>query len=345
MSGAWSRPLSWGRWIALVALLAAVVAPRFNLNDLGIVHRFTATAKATPYGLPLDVEGYVRLVQYHRGVLPADSLLTPYCYRPLIPFAASRLPFDPLTSIDVVDFVCLLLSVVALDGILGFVGFGVGARTLGSILFIVSFPTFYYGTIGFIDPGCVLLVSLGTLYSLRRKTLLVALCVVVGALVKETNVLIALLPGIVAWARHSLKPRAAIQVALLVLLGLSTVLCVRLLSPFPGREWLWIPRWEILRDNLARPRAYLSFALTLGLPAALAALAVIRDRARGGLRREDYRFFAGGVILILLVYLYTLPAAHADGRIVWVIYPFLIPIALTAIVSPRPRAAELRAPA
>jgi hypothetical protein len=157
-----------------------------------------------------------------------------------------------------------------------------------------------------------------------------------GALVKETNALIAVLPGIAAWARCSLKPKVALQVAALACLGLLTVLCVRLISEFPRRDWLWVPTWDALRENLARPRAYLSLVLTLGLPGALAAVAIWKRRAEAVLCRSHYKFFIGGAVTIVLVYLYTLPAAYADGRIVWVIYPFLIPLALTATAPPLP---------
>jgi len=326
------------RWTVLAVVLVLVVLPRFDLHDSGLVRKFTATATATRYGLPLDVAGYVRLVEYFRGELPADSLISPYCYRPLVPYVASKLPFKPLTSINAINLLCLFLSVMVLDGILTFVGYTQSVRNLGALLFLVSFPTFYYGTIGFVDPVAVLFVSVGVYLTLRGHALMLALCVVLGTLVKETNALIALLPGIWGWARASLSVRLIIQVAMLGFLALFTAVCVRTLSPFPERGWFWIPSLEAVRENLSRPRAYLSLFLTLGLPAALALVAVATRRAGETLSRPIFRFLLGGVSLVTMLYFYTLPAAYADGRVIWIVYPFLIPLALSVV--PPARAAK-----
>jgi len=173
------------RWLLLTACLAAVALPRFNLHDPGPIRKLTARATATVYGLPLDVEGYIRLADYYRGRIPADSLIQPYSYRPLVPLAASLLPFDAQTAINVIDALCLLLTVIVLDRFLALLGLDSRARNAGCLLFIVSFPTFYYGTIGFVDPAAVLFAALGAYAVVREKTALFVATLIAGVLVKE----------------------------------------------------------------------------------------------------------------------------------------------------------------
>jgi hypothetical protein len=322
------------RWLLLAATLLLVALPRFNLGDPGVIHNFTLTARATRYGLPLDVAGYVRLVEYYRGTTPADSLIPPYCYRPAVPFIASTLPFDPLTSINLINLVCLFLSVLVLDRILRRIGYGVGARTAGELMSIISFPTFYYGTIGFVDPVAVLAITLGIFLTLRGERFLLFVCLVLGTLAKETNAVIALLPGIWGWVRGWPRRRIAVQFALLVAAALVTAFCARALSPYPERGWFLAPQPRIILENLSRPRALLSLGLTLGLPALFSLVAAVRGGVSQRLGRQLLQFFVAGAGTSVVLYLYSLVGAWADGRVIWIIYPFLIPVALTLWWSP-----------
>src|SRR5262245_8681217 len=106
------------RWGLLLLCLLAVVLPRFNLRDPGVIGRLTAGAHATPYGLPMDVAGYIRLADHFRGQTPADSMIAPFCFRPLVPLAASLLPVRSQTGINLIDIACLFLTLLVLDRLL-----------------------------------------------------------------------------------------------------------------------------------------------------------------------------------------------------------------------------------
>jgi hypothetical protein len=316
------------RWFLLAVLLLAVCAPRFNLWDPGPIKRFTASATDTPYGLPLDVEGYRRLSEYFRGDTPADSLISPFCFRPLVPAAASLLPFSSLTSINLLNLVSLFLTVVVLDRTMKQIGLGERARLVGALLFIVSFPTFYYGTLGFVDPPSLLVVSIASFLILRGQDRAMFALVPLAVLVKETNAIIALLPAIRGWASGERPIGPAVRLsATLAFIALLVAAGIRVVAPFPDPEFIWWPRLAAVLKNTSRPRAQLSFLLTAGLPTLLAVVGLFAGRVQARIAREQYRYFVGGSLLALSLYGYSLTAAYADGRVVWIIYPFAIPLA------------------
>ncbi|MGE5175534.1 MAG: hypothetical protein ACM3JJ_04090 [Hyphomicrobiales bacterium] len=316
------------RTVLFLALLAVVVGPRFDLRDPGPIRRLTAGATAGAYGHPIDVEGYVRLVAWFRGQAPADSMIAPFCYRPLAPALASPLPVPELTALDTVNVLALAIAVLLLDRILLATGAGGRGRTAGLLLFIVSFPTFYYGAIGFIDPVAVLVVTWAALLALRERWGWFAATVVLGVAVKETNAVIALFPLLRSWGRGGPDRVAWRRTVVLAFLAVAVAAAIRLVAPFPGRAAFWAPTWEALVANVTRPRAWMSLALTLGLPALLAVGGAIRDRARGARGDEIDRFLGAGCLAALSLYAVSLLTAYADGRVVWIIAPLLVPLAV-----------------
>src|SRR5436309_10427173 len=129
------------KWLLLGACLAFVALPRFNLRDPAVIKRHTS-ATATRYGLPIDVEGYRRLVLYYRGEAPPDSMIPPFCYRLLAPYVASFIPAPALTAINVLNLLSMFGTMLIIDLVLRYLGIRGRARTIASLLLIFSFPTF-----------------------------------------------------------------------------------------------------------------------------------------------------------------------------------------------------------
>ena len=320
------------RWALLLGLLLAVSLPRFNLWDPWPISELTRSAKETPHGLPLDVAGYIRLTQYFRGDIPSDSLISPYCYRPLVPLLAAGLPLDAQSSINLIDVASLALTLVVLDLMLRFIGYERRARTIGIVLFAASFPVFYYGAIGFVDPPSVLLITLGAYLSLQGRTWLVGIVTLLGVFVKETNGVIALFPLLHGWATR--RTGAWRFTLAFTMLAVAAAVGIRVVSSFPIPDFFWHPRLSPVIENLSRPRALLSLALTVGIPGLMALISIGTKTAQARLNRGAYRFLASGVALGVAVYAYSLTSAYADGRVIWMIYPFAIPIALTLVEAP-----------
>jgi len=313
---------------ALTVLLLLVCLPRFNRMWDPAAIRGEA-ARSTPWGHPIDVEGYTRLVRYFRGHLQPAALIAPFCHRPLGPALAAALPAAPLTAINLVNLASLAAAIWLLDGIGGLAGLRSRGRLAAGLLFVFSFPTFYYGTIGFIDPIALATAALVLVLVVRGAPMAALVpAIALATLAKETNVAFALLPLGMGVAERSWG-RAARRSAVLLAAGAGTFLLVHALVPTPGQDVRPVPGLAVALENLSRPRTYLSLALTIGVPAGLGSLAITAGRARALLRPDAYSVLLLGSLLAGVLYVGSIVGAHTDGRLVWIAYPFLIPIAAT----------------
>ncbi|HEU4334650.1 MAG TPA: hypothetical protein VFT32_09170 [Candidatus Eisenbacteria bacterium] len=313
--------------IEAIALLG-LASLRFDYRDPGVIGRFTSGVRALPGGHGLDVEGYVRLTEYFRGTAPADSMMPPYCYRPLAPLAASLLPVRALTALNLVNLIALLGAFIAVVRTLLRMGLGAGAVAAGGAIFAVSFPTFYYATIGFVDPVAVFAVALLVeAMAADRPLWWIAVVAALGSLVKETNAAFSILPFVRAYAGGVRATAPLTRRAALPLLCVGLVILVRVTAPFPGRDSFWAPSAAAIVENLTRPRTYLSLGLTVGLPFVLAALGLASREARARLGAPDRAMLVAGSLVALGLYLYSVCSAYTDGRIIWAIYPFTAPLA------------------
>jgi hypothetical protein len=118
---------------------------------------------------------------------------------------------------------------------------------------------------------------------------------------------------------------------------LALALCACYAAPLLlARQWSppspappWQPSLATLQANLARPRSWQSFLLTLGLPGALGIAGLFTRRAWATLAP-----LAVGLLGALALFAAALLVAYADGRFIWTAYPFAIPIAIRAWARP-----------
>jgi hypothetical protein len=318
------------REVFLVLILALVASVRFDYRDPGPVRSWTAGARAGPYGHPIDVEGYVRLTRYFRAEAPADSMISPFCFRPLVPLLAALLPLRPLTAIDLINLLALAAALLVVLRACSWAGLPPGAAWVGGVLFAVSFPTFYYATIGFVDPVAVLAAAILLLLTLKRAgTGWLIVAAIAAVLVKESNAAFAALPLAGAWLRGRRSGSELAAAAAPLVLSIGAVVATRGLLPFPDPGYAWTPSAAALRDNLLRPRTYASACLTAGVPALLAIGAIARGRWKEVLGGAERSILLAGASIALALYGYSFTAAYTDGRILWVGYPFVVPIAAT----------------
>ena len=317
------------RIVTTIVLLVLVCLPRFNMWDPGPMRGWTTTSRVVPWGHPIDVEGYVRLVKYFRGEAAAGELIGPFSSRPLGPALAAAIPVEPITALNLVNLASLIVTLWLLDATCGLLGLGSRARWAAALLFVLSFPTFYYGTIGFVDPVALAASALVLMLVLRGAPLAALVpAIAFGVLAKETNAALALLLIGAGVARRSVGA-ATIRAAALLAAGLATFLLVQALMPSPGQDLRPLPRLAVAIENLSRPRTYLSLALSIAIPAVLAAVALWTGRARGVIPREALAVLLAGAGLSAGVYVASIFGAYTDGRLIWSAYPFVVPIAAT----------------
>jgi hypothetical protein len=262
-------------------------------------------------------------------------MLPPYCYRPLGPYLASFIPASPLTAINLLNLVALFITLVFLDRVLGLLGVGGRSRMVAGLLFIFSFPVFYYATIGFVDPLAILWATLLFYLTLRGSWWPAAVCSVLAVLTKETNLVFTPLPGAWLWLTHRRGARLWAPAILGPVASLVAVLSIRALAPFPEQGWFWKPSLDDLTTNLSRPRAYLSLIMTLGIPGVLAIVAIFRKQPWTSFGAPAAGLLALGCLMASSLYAYSLVSAYADGRVIWIVYPFAIPIAASLLGSSR----------
>lgn len=297
--------------------------------------RFDKHARVVP-APPGDEVAYAEYVRYFRGheaaVYPATS------WRPLTPLLAAVLPARPETAINLVNVLALLAVVVVLYRVARRLGAGPGAAWTGAALFVFSFPTFYYGAIGYVDPPALLLTALGLAALLNGRWLLLALWIGLGAAAKETTLVLFGPIAVHLWHTQPRDRALALLIGLLAVF-LAVTAVVRWNAPGPDGPLFWAPSSDLLDGNLGRGRAWLSGLLTFGLPG-LAAVAVLVDRPldlRAGRHAPIPWTLAAGMASAVAGWVFAFASAAVDGRTLWPLYVFAAPLVALALEQAQPQ--------
>ncbi|MFA6472649.1 MAG: hypothetical protein WCU00_11480, partial [Candidatus Latescibacterota bacterium] len=310
-------------WLAMLSCVLILMAlPRFNWNDVGAIKSLTGGTHAS------NSDQYIDMTLYFRGEKPADGIHSPYAYRPLVPLLASKLPFEAMTAINLINLAAIVAAMISLYCILAWLKFGFRLRVIGCGMFVVSFPTFYYTTIGFIDPVAVFIMAIGLYLIFLRKWVWLAVAVFFGTLVKETSIVLVLALAIYLFFDRRLFTKEGLALPLIFLAFAAGLYISRTLIPVsPG--YVWIPSFDNLMSNLLRPRSSLSFLLSFGVPG-IVSVFIFHYRKTGWFheRLAETLCLIAGVAIAIILHIYSMIAAFADGRIIWLSYPFLIPLAV-----------------
>lgn len=303
-------------WACALALLA-VLAVRFNRNDYFF---------ANPG--PFDSKNYISFIRYFRGE-PFDvtHIGNSIRWRPLGPWLASWLPFEPMTALNVLNVIMLGLAVWSLSTLLKQLQIPSKERWIGIYLFIFSFPMLYYGSIGYVDPVLMGFVGLALLALYQDQWLLLVSCFVLATLAKEGSIILLPVIATYFYFRKPFWQTACIGLGFLVTY-IVLEWAMRQYMPNPsGRvnALIWKSSWEFVFYNTTRWKWWVGFMLT-ALP-----LVYLLGRFRYNL----LAIRANKVILLPLVvgvltagstWIYQLFSSYSDGRPLWAMYPFLIPL-------------------
>ena len=305
----------------LCVLLMAVGAPRFNRQDWFGIGRISSAGQGT-LG---DAEYYLNHIRFFRNEGGPELLTPPFAYRPLPIALAAPLPFSPMTSLNVINGISMLGALFFLLRMLGQIKISAGGCFLGGLAFIVSFPTFYYSTVGYVDP--VLIVALcAAMYLIARREQEVPLFVlsVVSAGINEKYVIIfpVWLLHLVWIEKKNLLRSAGVVGASLVLFIVS-IEVIRHVTPTGHYGWYFNLQAAI--GNAVRPRTWLSFLLTWG-PLGLVVCYYLFKNIRTTLRDPQISILWVGVAAGLSVWAYGFISVYTDGRYAWLCYPFMVPL-------------------
>jgi hypothetical protein len=287
----------------------------------------------TGEGTPVfsDAVQYLAITAYFRGEKSIEELIPPFIYRPLPLFLASLLPFDAMTSINLVNLMAMIAALLTMYQLLSRLGFGHIPRIIGCGLFVVSFPTFYYSTIGYIDPPLIFLLTAGVFSVVSQNWFLLAIVLFLGAFTKETIIILMFPLAVYLIGR---RKKLLHQGAIFLLMVFSYIIGYYLArNVIPGKSsYFWAFTLKILQSNLSRPRCYLSFMLSFGIPGTLSLL-LFKFRESVWFR-ENIAITAAliaGFAASLAVFAYSMFSACSDGRFIWISYPFTVPMATMVI--------------
>lgn len=301
----------------LLIILILVTIPRFNWGILFPPLDSFIGAK------PFDVEQYELFVEHFRGNETASSKLEgPFMFRPMVPFLAAFLPFDALTSINLINLLLLCTAVIFVGKTAEYFYLSNKSRILTQLTFILSFPLFYYGTSGYIDPSLIALSTVLIYLMLTAKIVLFYLLFLIITAVKET--VIVFIPVWILWVFSSQKPlnRKLILAVIPIIIFIISYTLIRLLA-VNSSDYLWVPSLEIFQSNISRVKTFLSFLLTVGFPGLFLLIFILKYKK---LSLRLYNFLWVGTILVFLVWIFSLFSAYSDGRQLWLSYVFTIPI-------------------
>lgn len=304
------------KWFLFIVIACVMVtAVRFNRNDYGIAQYTGASPLSDHYE-------YIAMTQYFRGEDPHRAITMPFSYRPLVPLMASTLPFDAMTALNVVNLMALILTVIVIQLIIAEYQQQAKYKYLLAGLYIFSFPTFYYTTIGLIESPAQLTMALGVYFIIKQHFKSLLLLMFISVFIKETVIML-----VACYLAYHYTPKTKYR----TLLQTAALLAVYLLASYLSRKFsidqrLYIWHFELIKflRNIGKIRTYASVVITIGLPVAIVIYLHINNIRYYNLNNRAIRLVLTGLFLSVALFFYSILTAYADGRPLWYSYLFFI---------------------
>jgi hypothetical protein len=261
-----------------------------------------------------DSQAYYDTARYFRGEVGIDALRPPFPYRALVPAIAAILPGDLRQVFAGLNWLFMTTSACLMTAAALRAGFDSKRATGAGVLMLVALPTFWYAPYLLVDPGSICARSAFVLAVLAGQPWLAALAGLAGTAAREENIL--LLVWLLATRRISLVGGLAVLAA-----AGAWLVAVRfwLISGLP--PYTWRPSWFTVDKALHDVR---SIASIVGCSLPIVPLAIMGWRQAPA----SLRPFGSLLFLMALPPLYAALSVRVEGRIVWGLYPFLIPFAV-----------------
>lgn len=265
-----------------------------------------------------DASYFKAYVEHFRGETPTDVIRPASNWRLLVPLLASPLPFDPLSSLNLINLLCVAASIPFLFFSVLKISASGALSWLGCWLFIFSFPTFYYSTIGYVDPGVMLCTAAVLYFTLCQNRLGVFLFFALGCLAKETIVLV--IPFVVGYNWFHSKKQTVVVLFLLAAVYIVLNLLLRhyaYITPGQLNPSFWKFSTSAVIQNVYRLNSWLAPVLSFGIPGLLLSLQSYRvgiDKIRQSTVLLASWIFVFGAFALTLI---SATATFCDGRMMW----------------------------
>lgn len=275
-------------YFTLSLLLLLVTYPRFDKQDKLGVKNYSykeRTGEKDTIATFSDDIAYVDIVKKYRGDNEVIYAQAPYTYRPTALYIASFLPFKALTSINILNIISHLLSLLIYIKVLKLFKISLKYIFLTLLFYIVSFPIFYYSTIGLIDPVIQFSFSLVLYLILKEELLLAILVYSISISIKESIILVVPLISLYYYYKEICKINSSnliltkqnfnfiklplaksliLSFSLFLIYSLVIYIC-RHYTLDPNPNWKWVGGWDNFVFNITRFRAIFSSVMSFGL--------------------------------------------------------------------------------
>lgn len=300
----------------------AIILVRFNGNQVIV--------KQQPY----DSKYFIAYVEYLRGQIPSEAIRPATNWRFLVPLIASQLPFGAATSINLINALFLGLSLIIFFKIQQGLNVPNQLNWRSIWLFIVSFPTFYYATIGYIDASLFLFMAVSIYATLNRNTWLFTIAILLGLCVKETMIIAT--PFYLVYHFKTNSKNAIATTLITAILSVILLLIIKQNAPVTDlstKNNFWQFGTSNAAINFYRFNTWVSFIASIGA----IGLAIFLNRKKvfyklkiNSLTLACLACFCVGLALYTLSYFSTI----ADGRIIWLTYFYmLLPLATNKVIE------------
>lgn len=301
--------------------LVIVLLPRFNQNNFWLVKNFVGNqGHLGEYSI--DTQNYINIIDYYKGdKSKIDSISVPYTYRVLPTFAASLLPFNSLTNLNLLNLLSLLIALWVQILILERLKVQKGIIIIANLLFIFNFSTFYFGTSGVVDPFLIMLLYLNIYLILKNNLYGFFVFMFITAFSKETAII--LIPFYIIY--NGIKKDILLNgLIAYILFQIGTFLSRNIIHL--DSHFIWEMEIENFLYNLQRPRSYFSYIISYSYFLPL----IFYFLKHKYVKTKMEKSLVLGIILGNLIFIYSFWAAYPDARLIWAAYPFtLIYIAIS----------------
>jgi hypothetical protein len=295
------RPDAWRgvHWLYLAAAFAV-------LSLLIMWHRWGGTVE--------DSLAYFNTARYLRGEVPFSSLRAPFPYRLAMPALAAWLPGDLRNTFATLNWLATAGTAVVLSRIVYLAGGDRRRVWLAGLLAIVSVPTYWYAPYLLTDPGAIFGRSLFALGVVAGQPWLALAGGLFATTVREENIL--LLGWLLVFGRVGL-----VRGGIVLAIAAAWLVAVRWLF-FPGLpSYVWAPSIGTVIAALRDHRSLLSL-----LGAAIVVIPMTVLGWKGAPRQVGPLKWI--LLMMALPPLYAALSVRVEGRAIWSLYPFMIPIAV-----------------
>lgn len=257
---------------------------------------------------------YFNTALFIRGEAPHNVLQAPFPYRILVPAMAAGIPGDVRQNFALLNWLFVAISATFLTLTALRLGYAQKYAAAAGLMLVLSVPTYWYAPYLLVDPGSVCARVVFVFAIISGQPWLALLAGLIGTAIREENILL------LVWLLAS--RRVAWSVCLLTLVAAAVwILAVRfwLVTGLPS--YTWVPSLARVMEALNDVRSLMSIALAAGFVLPLAIM---------GMRHAPQPLQALKWLLVVMALpsLYATLCVRVDGRMIWGLYPFLIPFAV-----------------